>query len=721
MVTFANITNGDDSGLDSGGVDVLYYLSTDGQTLEGRTNATEPDGSDGELIFTVQINQADGDYTFTLAQTIDDGSGVDFADLSGEAGNPAYKLIQSSTPDPLELLVTPIGNTTVNSDEDDIATGSQFIEFNDGIRFDFGQFTNHANGPGPNDDRFTIDSHDTVNGFRFTIDQISNGSVVDFLVTAIDADEDGNAQQLNIDPTDTDDDIDPITSIKVYDDNGVLVDEFTATDTTTYSFDVTFNGDGTVHFENFPAEYSVQVYTVDGYNRVEVFNDGTASPDGKFSLSELQIEITQTGTPQTLVLDLAITDGDGDSVTMTDAISITIDPAGTPPVVLDMDGDGTEFLDRSAGVAYDYGAGLVATGWAGADDAILVRDANGDGTVTDASEFVFGDADTTDMEALAAEYGSALDANDADYGKFMVWTDANSNGVTDAGELQSLSDAGITSVGLVSDGVSYSAANGDVYVAGSGTYTRADGTTGATADAMFATGEAKATQEVERVAANSNSLTIAAALAAAGISSAAAATEPVYADADDGAAISAISAPADGGVIGTLNSDTSPAFDSAALDGGFEASLQPMSSSSHSAIAASQIGELVVVSPVHDGPAALLDATDLGAMLQMPAASKGMTVTQPVAAVEGQQEGAVEQIVADALEGGAATPSIDDLLAALPGAGLGENAGPDSLASPIGDSVPTWDTGQAGAFTNGAANIITTEAMVLHHDAVQPV
>jgi hypothetical protein len=117
----------------------------------------------------------------------------------------------------------------------------------------------------------------------------------------------------------------------------------------------------------------------------------------------------------------------------------------------------------------------------------------------------------------------------------------------------------------------------------------------------------------------------------------------------------------------------------------------------------------------------LLDATDLGAVLQMPTASNGMTVTQPVVAMDAKPDGSVGQMVAEALEGGAATPSIDALLDSLPGAGLGENAGPDSLASPIGDNVPTWDTVQAGAFTNGAANIITTEAMVLHHDAVQPV
>ena len=59
-----------------------------------------------------------------------------------------------------------------------------------------------------------------------------------------------------------------------------------------------------------------------------------------------------------------------------------------------------------------------------------------------------------------------LDASDVDFAKFGVWQDANSNGVTDAGEFQSLTDAGITSVKLVSDGVVYSAAGGDVTVHG---------------------------------------------------------------------------------------------------------------------------------------------------------------------------------------------------------------------------------------------------------------
>jgi hypothetical protein len=77
--------------------------------------------------------------------------------------------------------------------------------------------------------------------------------------------------------------------------------------------------------------------------------------------------------------------------------------------------------------------------------------------------------------------------------------------------------------------------------------------------------------------------------------------------------------------------------------------------------------------------------------------------------------------VQDALQGGGSGPDIDALLSALPGAGLGENAGLQGLATQLGDSVSIGDMGHAGVFTFDAASIITTEAMVLHHDAVQPV
>ena len=100
-----------------------------------------------------------------------------------------------------------------------------------------------------------------------------------------------------------------------------------------------------------------------------------------------------------------------------------------------------------------------------------------------------------------------------------MWQDANGNGVSDAGEFRTLGEAGITSVSLVSDGVAYTAANGDVTVAGSSTYTRADGTTGTVADAAFATApldklEAKTTELTAANAAAAGVLAAAAAVAA---------------------------------------------------------------------------------------------------------------------------------------------------------------------------------------------------------------
>src|SRR4030095_5401431 len=155
-----------------------------------------------------------------------------------------------------------------------------------------------------------------------------------------------------------------------------------------------------------------------------------------------------------------------------------------------------------------------------------------------------------------------------------------------------LSDAGITSIGLVSDGISYSAANGEVQVVGSGSFTRADGSTGISADAIFTSSTAKATQEVERVAANSNNVALAAAVAAAGIVAAA----PVAAqDFDDGGqafvANALVAKEAFAGFGG--NEDTGAGFSalSALHDGGFDMGAQVMASTSHMAITSNQVGE----------------------------------------------------------------------------------------------------------------------------------
>ena len=120
---------------------------------------------------------------------------------------------------------------------------------------------------------------------------------------------------------------------------------------------------------------------------------------------------------------------------------------------------------------------------------------------------------------MAAQYDSngdgKLSAADAAFAQFGVWQDANSNGVSDPGEFKSLSETGITSISLTSDGVAYTAAGGDVLVAGSSTFTKADGSIGIVADVSFATTELQrqAAQPAELMAINAAATGLLAAMA----------------------------------------------------------------------------------------------------------------------------------------------------------------------------------------------------------------
>jgi hypothetical protein len=140
-----------------------------------------------------------------------------------------------------------------------------------------------------------------------------------------------------------------------------------------------------------------------------------------------------------------------------------------------------------------------------------VHDGNGDRIANNGGEIVFAVDGSTDLEGLRQQFDSNRDgmltSADADFARFGVWQDANGNGVTDAGEFHSLSELGIVSLNLASDGISYTAAGGDVVVHGESSYTKADGTSGAVADASFATGGAagKPGDETQKLALQSAS------------------------------------------------------------------------------------------------------------------------------------------------------------------------------------------------------------------------
>ena len=91
------------------------------------------------------------------------------------------------------------------------------------------------------------------------------------------------------------------------------------------------------------------------------------------------------------------------------------------------------------------------------------------------------------LASFDTDHDGKLDAGDKDFGSFDVWTDTNGNGSSDPGELQSLVQAGISSISLASNGVESHLPDGSTIYA-EGTFTRTNGTTGRLADVSLAYG-----------------------------------------------------------------------------------------------------------------------------------------------------------------------------------------------------------------------------------------
>ena len=159
------------------------------------------------------------------------------------------------------------------------------------------------------------------------------------------------------------------------------------------------------------------------------------------------------------------------------------------PLSFDLDGDGIETIgiDTANPILFDHtGSGVkTATGWLGADDAFLALDRNGNGSI-DSGRELFGDStllpdgsEAVDgFAALAAEDTNAdgvVDAQDAHFTSLRLWTDLDQDGITDAGELQTLTAAGIASITVAKTENAILLPNGN-QIADLGTYTRIDGT-----------------------------------------------------------------------------------------------------------------------------------------------------------------------------------------------------------------------------------------------------
>ena len=353
-LTFANVVSGVTHAtgeidgqtveLTSDGDPIILYVSNNDTVVEGWTGNPMMGGT---RIFSVtlnldgDLNQSNDKYTVKIFEPIDTGAGVTFTNLNdGQPGNPPFAIIGESGTS-LELLFTPINEDSINSDNDDVGVGGQFIDIanpDEGLRIDFGDFTFHGNGGGPSNNGFTINDHETVNGFKFTIDQVAQGSTAEIILAAYDAGEGGPNQSpinssapggmhnFNNDPRVA------ITEVQIFNAMGNLIG--TATGDTNFGFisvDFRTGGPlaGTVEIDNLLEGYSVLTKTANGYDRLEILNGGSGSrysSDGKFSVSEFSVETVDQGSSVDMSFDLALQDSDSDAAALIGQIDITVNP-----------------------------------------------------------------------------------------------------------------------------------------------------------------------------------------------------------------------------------------------------------------------------------------------------------------------------------------------------------------------------------------------------------
>lgn len=157
------------------------------------------------------------------------------------------------------------------------------------------------------------------------------------------------------------------------------------------------------------------------------------------------------------------------------------------PLVLDLDGDGIETVpEEMSGAAFDIDNDgfREKTEWINGDDAFLAQDINQNGRIDNLTE-LFGDDQFPNgyekLKSLDLNGDNLFDPGDEAYRDLLVWRDANENGVSEASELTSLSEAGITAIDLNYDESLQS------------TFSTQDGQTHQAADLFFAVNQMEST------------------------------------------------------------------------------------------------------------------------------------------------------------------------------------------------------------------------------------
>lgn len=326
-------SNGHASGLTSGGQTVYYYVSADGLTLIGSTHAGGSGTDDPDVlavkVFTASLTvdpEGPDSYGFELHQPLDAQQRFSVDDggysLAGDAGNRHYNYFTGTDGFP-DILLTPVGANSVNTNSTEGGVGNVFVGSGQAMRVDY---VDNASGIPPNGAGYdpanpghVFDGHVLVDGASGRISTAGNTTI---RVEAYN-DPDGNNLVGDGAPV-------RITGAFVeYAGQSYMVDMTGWADGQSESFTLGGNtftvrlvGDHAV-FEGVQSNTTIGVLAEDGLNSVEYHHAG----GGNFQIGGFGgLTSSPIGSPVDFGLDLAIVDGDGDSITLTDAIKLQLAP-----------------------------------------------------------------------------------------------------------------------------------------------------------------------------------------------------------------------------------------------------------------------------------------------------------------------------------------------------------------------------------------------------------
>ncbi|MBN7756657.1 VWA domain-containing protein [Nitratireductor aquimarinus] len=349
------VTDGQDSGLTSGGQPITYHLSAGGTALTAKVG-----GAEGTTVFTVTLDPADGTYTVDMDRPVDAFTQVDFDPgiydfvggndpWAGFVPNGQDGSVQSGSPvddNSRDLLLTPIGasGSSINGNANSAGVGGsgssgQNIGTGEGIRLDFvhdltgdpaGAPADYQGNVGQQDHLF--DGHYTVNGAAVTFGDGSSDTTIQ--LSAFD-DPDGNT-------TVGDGTGDDITSIVIAYDGENQVITYDQQDT--YPTTVTVGSSGGLADRSYTVDFvmvggarvaevtgvldtrvTITSFTADGYNSLEVLY---ISGDD-FAMTGFGTSVVSTD-PVDFTLPIEIVDGDGDTAPA--EIDITLQPDAAPTI-----------------------------------------------------------------------------------------------------------------------------------------------------------------------------------------------------------------------------------------------------------------------------------------------------------------------------------------------------------------------------------------------------